>query len=224
MADHTKDRDYNYKDFDDVFDKMREEGFVDGIEDTFKDDEDAIITDIGDFEQELKDDIPNESKVFHMKGDHTMWEYVSYAQWHINFYVIACPYLVIMLLLAAWNIFCNIEFNQWWAEGNAYLIINTIYLMVQGFLSFWLVAEIPTWMKHFKLVRFTSMVAAHVYNAIYLISLFKWFSMIFWEDNSKATFMKLLVNMNIGYNLILHWSIIPINLAIISKEIIMEFH
>ena len=70
MADHTKDRDYNYKDFDDVFDKMREEGFVDGIEDTFKDDEDAIITDIGDFEQELKDDIPNESKVFHMKGDH----------------------------------------------------------------------------------------------------------------------------------------------------------
>jgi len=113
----------------------------------------------------------------------------------------------------------NIVYNQWWAEGNAYLIYNTYYLFVQAFLSLWLVAEIPTWMKHFKAVRFISMVLAHVYNFIYLISLFKWVSMIWLEDNSKATFMKLLVNMNIGYNLILHWSIVPINLAIIFKEI-----
>lgn len=96
---------------------------------------------------------------------------------------------------------------------------NTYYLLVQAFLSLWLVAEIPTWMKHFKAVRFISMVSAYTYNLIYLGSLFKWFSMIWLEDHSKATIMTLLVNMNLGYNLILHWSIIPINLAIIWKEI-----
>ena len=34
---------YQYRDLDNPFDKMREEGFVDGIEDTFKDDEDALV-------------------------------------------------------------------------------------------------------------------------------------------------------------------------------------
>jgi len=33
---------YDYKNLDEPFDKMREEGFIDGIEDTFIDDEKAI--------------------------------------------------------------------------------------------------------------------------------------------------------------------------------------
>ena len=44
---------YDYKDLDNPFDKMREEGFVDGIEDTIKDDENALENDVGEFETEL---------------------------------------------------------------------------------------------------------------------------------------------------------------------------
>lgn len=36
------DGSYDYEDLDNPFDKMREEGFVDGIEDTIKDDEEAL--------------------------------------------------------------------------------------------------------------------------------------------------------------------------------------
>lgn len=47
------DGSYDYRDLDNPFDKMREEGFVDGIEDTFKDDEEALENDVGEFETEL---------------------------------------------------------------------------------------------------------------------------------------------------------------------------
>ena len=87
----------------------------------------------------------------------------------------------------------------------------------------WLAFEIPTWLKHMKAIRFLSMVAANVYNIVFAISLLKWVSMIWWEDNSNANIITLLVNMNIGYNIIVNWSIVPINLGIVLKEISMEF-
>lgn len=125
--------------------------------------------------------------------------------------------------MIGWNLWLNIAANDWWAEGNVFLVYNTVYLLIQCFLSMWLAFEIPTWLKHMKAIRFLSMVAANVYNIVFFLSILKWVSMIWWEDNSNANIMTLLVNMNIGYNLIVHWSIIPINLAIVSKEISMEF-
>jgi hypothetical protein len=124
--------------------------------------------------------------------------------------------------MIAWNFWLNIGANDWWAEGNVFLVYNTVYLLIQGFLSMWLAFEIPTWLKHMKAIRFLSMVAANTYNILFALGLFKWISMIWWEDNSNANIMTLLVNMNIGYNLIVHWSIVPVNIAIVLKEASME--
>ena len=87
----------------------------------------------------------------------------------------------------------------------------------------WLAFEIPTWLKHMKAIRFLSMVSASTYNILFLLGVLKWVSMIWWEDNSNANIMTLLVNMNIGYNLIVHCSIVPINTFVVLKEISMEF-
>lgn len=125
--------------------------------------------------------------------------------------------------MVMWNFWLNISANDWWAEGNVFLVYNTVYLLIQAFLSMWLAFEIPTWLKHMKAIRFLSMVAANVYNIVWFLGLLKWISMIWWEDNSNANIMTLLVNMNIGYNLIVHWSIVPINFSIVMKELSMEF-
>lgn len=124
--------------------------------------------------------------------------------------------------MIAWNLWLNIGANDWWAEGNVFLVYNTAYLLIQGFLSMWLAFEIPTWLKHMKAIRFLSMVAANTYNILFVLGVLKWISMIWWEDNSNANIMTLLVNMNIGYNLIVHWSIVPVNIAIVLKEASME--
>ena len=47
---------------------MREEGFVDGIEDTWKDDGEIIGNDINEFEKELEDDLPSSPFRFWSNG------------------------------------------------------------------------------------------------------------------------------------------------------------
>ena len=43
------------------------------------------------------------------------------------------------------------------------------------------------------------------------------------RDRSKYDFFTIYVNMMLGYNAIVHWSIVPICIFIIIKEITMEF-
>jgi hypothetical protein len=47
--------------------------------------------------------------------------------------------------------------------------------------------------------------------------------MLYIKDKKKADIIEMLESMYFGYNLILHASIIPINCAIILKEIFLEF-
>jgi len=50
-------------------------------------------------------------------------------RWIINFWVTGIPYLVYCLIAIAYNLFVNIIENNWWAEGNIFLMGNTIYLL-----------------------------------------------------------------------------------------------
>jgi len=78
-------------------------------------------------------------------------------------------------------------------------------------------------MKHLKLIRFFSMMAAQAYNLIYLIVLLKWLSLVFWEDEENDKLVTLIIAMNLGYSLVLHWTLVPVNAMIILKEFSMEF-
>ena len=47
------DGSYDYRDLDNPFEKMREDGFVDGIKETISDDQYNIENDVNEFEEEL---------------------------------------------------------------------------------------------------------------------------------------------------------------------------
>jgi hypothetical protein len=85
------------------------------------------------------------------------------------------------------------------------------------------VTEIPFWLRHFKPIRFLSLFWACLYNSIYAFALIDFVYMIFIKDKKKADIIEMLESMYFGYNLILHAAIIPINTAIILKEIFLEF-
>jgi len=81
----------------------------------------------------------------------------------------------------------------------------------------------PFWLRHFKPIRFLSLFWAFLYNSIYIFSLIDFIYMLYIKDKKKADIIEMLESMYFGYNLILHASIIPINCAIILKEIFLEF-
>jgi len=51
-------------------------------------------------------------------------------KWIINFWLAGVPYLLYCIVSLAYNIFVNIAWNDWWAEGNIFLLANTLYLVV----------------------------------------------------------------------------------------------
>jgi hypothetical protein len=110
-----------------------------------------------------------------------------------------------------------------WAEGNVYLVVNTVYLVAQSFLSGILVFEIPFLLRLMKELRVLSFLSACIYNLIYLIALFIWVHQVwFTEDESTFTASSLLVSLLLAYNLLMHFPILPINFMIIFKEIEIE--
>ena len=111
----------------------------------------------------------------------------------------------------------NVRFNHNWAQGNLFLISNTFYLITQSCLSFWLVVEFPFLLKRMKLIRFFSFMFAFIYNIIYYSFLADYIFILYFQDKSSDV-VTVFESMVFGYNLILHASIIPVNVAIIFKE------
>ena len=84
-------------------------------------------------------------------------------------------------------------------------------------------------MRHAKFIRLISLVWAILYNTVYFSFGYKLWEIIKqFQQNAmaeeKATYVEIFVAMTIVYNLILHLTIIPINLTIIVKEFSMEFY
>merc|ERR1711935_670779 len=123
------------------------------------------------------------------------------------------------------NIVMNITLNKWWAGGNWMLILNTMYLITQTILSWPLIFEIPIWLNKLRFFRFTSVAIAFMYNFVYLIVLLSWVFTLFFE--SEATyesyqFFDILIDMFLAYNVLFHLHIMPVNFAIVFKEILLE--
>jgi hypothetical protein len=133
------------------------------------------------------------------------------------------PWIALALAFDAINIYLNISFNTVWASGNFFLMFNTYYLIVQSIYSVLLVAEIPFWLRHFKPVRFFSLLLAFLYNFVYILALIDFIQLLYVYDKKKTDIFQLFESMFFGYNLILHATIFPVNLAILLKELFLEF-
>jgi len=76
-------------------------------------------------------------------------------------------------------------------------------------------------------LRFLSLVEALLYNSVYTWLIFEFFYELFWRTNSLANQLGpvggLFVAMVSSYNMVLHFPIYLTNLAIIVKELALEF-
>ena len=149
-----------------------------------------------------------------------------YFRWIFNAIFFATPMALYILFSMVWNIFLNIHFNRWWAGGNLYLMVNTLFNLVQGANAIWLVYEIPVYLDWFKLNRVFSFEAAIFYNALYAFLAWKTYQSVFQYDyvtRGPPDSFEVFKDMFLVYNLILHVWILPINFVTIAKEIELEY-
>lgn len=98
------------------------------------------------------------------------------------------PYILLQVFMQWFNISQNLGPNHVWAHYNWYLMGNTAVSLIQGFLSFLLVAEIPVYMRLLKPVRAFSMGLASVWNFFYLFFTLEFMHDIYQADNGLKHF------------------------------------
>jgi hypothetical protein len=157
--------------------------------------------------------------------DAKWWTYIYYFRWFLNFIFVGCPYMFWSSMMVIVNIVLNILLNKWWAGGNWLLIFNTGYLIFQTIMSWPLVFEIPFYLRNLRYFRLFSSGLAFVYTGLYAFVVFDWIYQLDWEPESvyeDYQFLDIIVNMYLGYNVLFNIHLMPVNFAIISKEIFLE--
>jgi len=152
-------------------------------------------------EKEIADDWPEYSSDWKSKVTN-VWQFINYFRYALNFWLFGIPYTLFMLICIGYNLVFNIWCNKMWVNMNSYLLFNTIYIVVQGTLSLFLAFELPLWLKHFKVLRLASFLAAWIYTIIYLVSCLKVYSMIYWEDHEDIGYEYMFIVMFLSYNAI----------------------
>jgi len=151
---------------------------------------------------------------------------MSVARWAINAYIFGIPFTLYCFIAMIWNLFINIKWNKLWAEGNLFLLANTLYLFIQINMSLNLAFEVPFVMKMIKPFRVISFMSAVVYTAFFYGTAFEWVYQLLAEDKNDfetSGYFGLFINMVLIYNIIFHAPVIPINIFIILKELTLPW-
>lgn len=143
--------------------------------------------------------------------------------WQINFFFVFLPWIMEGASIFIFHLVLETWLNKGWAEGNMFLMAQTVFGAIQLALSFPLIAEMDNYLRNFKFVRFISASVGRVYNFIYLVFAYKFVALIMgWEGDSTSYTMNMVITLVIGYMLILHLPIYMINDEILAKELSME--
>lgn len=151
---------------------------------------------------------------------------VEYFKYLLNIMFVVTPMALFEICFIAYNLYFNAIWNQMWANGNLYLMINTVYLIWQCFISLLLATEYPLFMRSMREFRFFSLLAAIYYNFIFAGVIFEWYRELYLESNKQYNnydVVDVLVNMFLVYNVILHFPVVIVNCFIIFKEGSLEF-
>lgn len=92
-------------------------------------------------------------------------------KWILNLWTVAVPWCVLLVVIFGWNVFVNIFWNKFWAEGNLFLVGNTMFIIFQSLISLPLFFEIPPILKFMKPLRFMSLMGAIIYTIFFLASI-----------------------------------------------------
>lgn len=104
-----------------------------------------------------------------------LWQKLMAVRWILNFNLVGVPWLVTLLAVFVWNLYVNIWWNKWWAEGNFFLMGNSIYIWIQAMVSIPLFFEIPFLLRFIKPFRILSLMSAVIYNIMFLGSVADFF-------------------------------------------------
>jgi len=158
-----------------------------------------------------------------LQADHTVWEYISYFKWVFNFLFLGIPWMLLCIALVVADIWVNISINEWWADGNVFLIANSLFLFWQAVLSVPLVIEIPSFLRQMKVVRAFNALSGLLFTVVYLAM---GASLIYTidlepisEDMDAMTAMQV---MFVAYNLIMATPAFPVIMVSLGKEIALQ--
>ena len=184
-----------------------------GIESDIEDEADTLLEDVyPDAEDWLAD-------------NHDLVTYFSYFRWIVNFLFVGIPWVAVSVIMCILNIVFNTVFTGGWADGNFFLILNTAYLLIQTILSWPLVLEIPIFINDMRFFRALSVLAAWGYSFVYILTALDWAYMLWMEPEStyeEYDFMSVMTNMFLAFNLVGNIIVMPVNFAIIAKEVTLE--
>ena len=149
-------------------------------------------------------------------------------KWFFNIWTVGVPHLIFCIASIGFNIWANVEWNDWWAQGNLFLLANTMFLVMQSFVSLPLLFESPMLLKPLKIVRVYSLGFAIIYNFFYIGTVGEWLFANFIEDKedfeSTTGLFDVFLQLVFAYNAILHAPMLVINFDIIGKEFWLQFY
>ena len=119
----------------------------------------------------------------------------------------------------------NIFLNKLWGGMNVILLWNTFVSLTQGFASWLLVSQVPTYMAKMKTMRLFSFTLAVLYNAFWLWALVEFIVGKKQADevHRDYSFMMLLIDVFWMYNFLMNFPIAITNFMIIVGELTFTY-
>ena len=156
----------------------------------------------------------------------TFSEWIDYFQYVLNIVLIVVPLGLVSVAGIGFNIWVNIAWHDWWAEGNVYLILNTVWMIASSIDAMLISLEYPKFMRSTRVGRFAFLFVSVIFLAFYAYFTYDFIKTLFYPEEGQPqefTTMTILYYLMIGYNLILHAGSAVINLFIVCKELSLEF-
>ena len=92
--------------------------------------------------------------------------------------VFAIPWGIFATILVAGDIYNNVFENRFWAGGNLFLILNSLYGYFQYFMSLALAFESTNFLRSNRFLRIWTLFSSVIYNAIWTSFLLKLFDIV----------------------------------------------
>lgn len=159
------------------------------------------------------------------------WKSESWTQrqknfkWFFHFVIVGLPYLFMDVCFQTANLLMNAFGFHMWGDLNWILLYNTYVSLFQGLTSFLLISEVPTYMKHMRMVRAFSFSTACVYNFFYFWGVAEYFygdHVAQIQDDYFSGFA-MLIEIFVVFNLAFYFPIAFMNMVIIGRELRFEF-
>lgn len=148
---------------------------------------------------------------------------VYYFRWVWNLLFWGIPWIFTSIAIVGINIGLNIAVNGVWADGNFFLILDTLFLISQTVLSWPMALQLPEWLDRrnwpFRIIRGFSLSLAIFYVLFEIVVFSDWIYGLFIDPKEDVTLIDMFINMFMAYNMIFNLPMLPANLMIIFDEI-----